>query len=215
MDIGSIFLVLALLVVVAVFVSRPLFENRVTASSPAVNQMEHKHSTLLAERDRTINALYELDFDNALGKIPAEEYHLQRAKLLEQGVDILRQIDALQDAGEERESDAQARIEAALASRSASAAIPEATLPHVHRSPDQRETKNGPNQLTLTMNWKSYSPTAGVQSRVNQPDSVPNAAFLCRNPINSVPNAVSGWLNAAHLSDKKDIIMNASLVIPL
>ncbi|MGB7116592.1 MAG: hypothetical protein WBD56_10640, partial [Anaerolineales bacterium] len=74
MDIGSIFLVLALLVVVAVFVSRPLFENRKTASSPAVDQMEHKRSTLLAERDRTINALYELDFDNALGKIPSEEY---------------------------------------------------------------------------------------------------------------------------------------------
>ena len=104
MDIGSIFLVLALLVVVAVFVSRPLFENRVTASSPAVDQMEHNRSTLLAERDRTINALYELDFDNALGKIPSEEYPQQRAKLLEQGAGILRQIDALQDAGEESAS---------------------------------------------------------------------------------------------------------------
>lgn len=104
MDIGSIFLVLALLVVVAVFVSRPLFENRKTASSPAVDQMEHKRSTLLAERDRTINALYELDFDNALGKIPSEEYPQQRAKLLEQGGGILRQIDALQDAGEESAS---------------------------------------------------------------------------------------------------------------
>ena len=100
MDIGSIFLVLALLVVVAVFVSRPLFENRVTASSPALDQVEHKRSTLLAERDRTINALYELDFDNALGKIPSDEYPQQRAKLLEQGAGILRQIDALQDAGE-------------------------------------------------------------------------------------------------------------------
>ena len=101
MDIGSIFLVLALLVVVAVFVSRPLFENRKIASSPAVDQMEHKRSTLLAERDRTINALYELDFDNALGKIPAKEYPQQRAKLLEEAGGILRQIDALQDLGEE------------------------------------------------------------------------------------------------------------------
>jgi len=104
MDIGSIFLVLALLVVVAVFVSRPLFENRKTASSSAVDQMEHKRSTLLAERDRTINALYELDFDHTLGKIPSEEYPQQRAKLLEQGGGILRQIDALQDAGEESAS---------------------------------------------------------------------------------------------------------------
>lgn len=104
MDIGSIFLVLALLVVVAVFVSRPLFKNRVTASSPAVDQMEQKRSTLLAERDRTLNALYELDFDNSLGKIPPEEYPQQRAILLEHGADILRQIDALQDAGAESAS---------------------------------------------------------------------------------------------------------------
>jgi hypothetical protein len=104
MDIGSLFLVLALLVVVAVFISRPLFDNRKIASSPAVDQMEHKRSTLLAERDRTINALYELDFDNALGKIPSEEYPQQRAMLLEQGAGILRQIDALQDAGEESAS---------------------------------------------------------------------------------------------------------------
>ena len=104
MDIGSIFLMLALLVVVAVFVSRPLFENRVTTSDPAVDQMERKRSTLLAERDCTITALYELDFDNALGKIPPEEYPQQRTMLLEQGADILRQIDALQDAGEESAS---------------------------------------------------------------------------------------------------------------
>jgi hypothetical protein len=87
--------------------------------------------------------------------------------------------------------------------------------PHQHRDPDQRETKSSPNQLTRTMNWKSCSPTAGVQSRVNQPDSVPNAALLYRNPINSAPNAVPGWLSAAHLPCKKDTIMNASLVFPL
>ena len=143
MDIGSIFLVLALLVVVAVFVSRPLFENRKIASSPAVDQLEHKRSTLLAERDRTINALYELDFDNALGKIPAKEYPQQRAKLLEEAGGILRQIDALQDAGEE--SDAQARFEAALASRPASAAILESSsaLPASGPRPtrDEKEPK--------------------------------------------------------------------------
>ena len=101
MDIGSIFLMLALLVVVAVFVSRPLFENRKTVSRPAFDQMEHKRSTLLAERDRTINALYELDFDHALGKIPAEDYPQQREILMNQGTGILRELDALQDAGAE------------------------------------------------------------------------------------------------------------------
>jgi hypothetical protein len=125
MDIGSIFLMLALIVVIGIFVSRPLFENRKTASSPALDQMEHKRSTLLAERDRTLNALYELDFDHALGKIPTEDYPQQRAKLLDQGAGILRQLDTLQDAGEE--SDAHARIDAAIAYRRTSASIPESS----------------------------------------------------------------------------------------
>lgn len=117
MDIGSLFLILALLVLVALFVSRPFFEHKMTRLS--VSQEEHDISGLLAERDRILNALQELDFDYALRKIPEEDYPAQRAYLLQRGADVLRKLDQMQaiTAGE----DAEARLEAAVAARRADA----------------------------------------------------------------------------------------------
>jgi hypothetical protein len=42
-----------------------------------------------------LNILKELDFDNSVGKIPAENYSTQRANLVQQGAEILRKIDQL------------------------------------------------------------------------------------------------------------------------
>jgi hypothetical protein len=89
----------------------------------------------MAERDRVINSLQELDFDFKLGKIPDEDYPIQRAHLLQKGADILRGIDALTllspsagGAGREGE-DTESRLEKAIAARRAdgSTAIPELT----------------------------------------------------------------------------------------
>jgi hypothetical protein len=91
MDIGAFFLLLALLMLIAVFVSRPFLERQPAATL----QEEHAASSLLAERDRILTALQELDFDHGLGKIPAEDYPLQRSSLLQRGAAILRQLDAL------------------------------------------------------------------------------------------------------------------------
>jgi hypothetical protein len=49
----------------------------------------------MAERDRVINALQELDFDFKLGKIPEEDYPVQRAELLQMGTGILKKLDDL------------------------------------------------------------------------------------------------------------------------
>jgi rubrerythrin len=120
MDIGSIFLVLALLVLVGLFISRPFFEKENSAHDQASSQEDHERSFLLAERDRLLNALQELDFDYDLHKVPEEEYAPQRAILLQRGADILRRLDAQEaqaDAGS-----AEDRIEAAIAARRAVAA---------------------------------------------------------------------------------------------
>jgi hypothetical protein len=93
MDIGSIFLILALLTAVVLFISRPLLEHRPAAGRR--KQPGQTLSALLAERDRVIDALQELDFDSTLGKVPAEDYPAQRNALLQQGAEVLRQIDAL------------------------------------------------------------------------------------------------------------------------
>ena len=93
MELGAIFLLLVLLVIVVLFVVQPFTQHwRVKAQS------SQEISTLLAERERALNALIELDFDNGIGKIPAEEYSAQRASLIQKGSDILRKLDELQAA---------------------------------------------------------------------------------------------------------------------
>ena len=108
MDIGAIFLVLAVLILIVVFLAQPFRERR----SRNITSEEHELSSLLAERDRLLTALQELDFDHTLGKIPAEEYPSQRADLLKRGAEILRQIDTLNGVGETRT--AEDRVEAAV-----------------------------------------------------------------------------------------------------
>jgi hypothetical protein len=117
MDIGSIFLILGLLVLVGLFVVRPLVER----SAVAVSQEEHQLSALMAERDQILNALQELDFDFNLGKIPEDEYPAQRAALLQHGANILRKLDEYQPSV--RTVDAQDRLEQAIAQRRADAAV--------------------------------------------------------------------------------------------
>ena len=92
MDIGSIFLILTVALIVAFFIGRPLLEQR----DNSVTAEEQMLSTVMAERDRVLDALQEMDFDYQLGKIPASEYPADRAALVQQGAMILKQLDALQ-----------------------------------------------------------------------------------------------------------------------
>jgi hypothetical protein len=86
----AIFLILIVLVLIILFVTRPFFEPR--RIRPSYDSQEH--SSLMAERERLLTALQELDSDQALGKIPAEEYHPQRTALLKKGAEVLRKLDA-------------------------------------------------------------------------------------------------------------------------
>jgi len=94
MEIGAIFLLLVVLVAVLLYAAKPFTKQWKikVENSPEI-------STLLAERERSLSALQELDFDNGIGKIPAEEYISQRASLIQKGSEILRRLDELQDAG--------------------------------------------------------------------------------------------------------------------
>ncbi len=112
MDIGAIFLTLAIFTLVAMFLVQPFMERRTKIVSAA--ELEHSH--LLAERDRYINALKELDFDNELGKIPAEEYPDQRAELLKKGAEALRRLDEYEGT---KSTSAEDRLEAVIAARRA------------------------------------------------------------------------------------------------
>jgi hypothetical protein len=120
MDIGSILLILSLLILVVLFVARPLFDRRATIiHTGSDNREDHDRSALLAQRDRILDALQELDFDHDLGKIPEEDYPAQRAALMEEGMEALRWLDRLQLEADEQ--DIERRLEAAISARRAEA----------------------------------------------------------------------------------------------
>lgn len=118
MSIGAFFLILAVLILVGMYLYAPFLKRgrRIIADE------HHEISALMAERDRVINTLQELDFDFNLGKIPAEDYPLQRASLLQKGADILHKLDELTPAPNKKKGDTEARIERAAAARRADAA---------------------------------------------------------------------------------------------
>lgn len=117
MDIGSLFLILALLLLVSIFIARPLIDRKAVIVSAVSDQTEHELSSLLAERDRVLASLQELDDDYALGKISEEEYPQLRMRLLQRGTDILRQLDEYAAYTPDREMEE--RIEAEIAERKA------------------------------------------------------------------------------------------------
>ena len=90
--------------------------------SRRVPQETQEVSSLMAERDRVINALQELDFDFKLGKIPREDYPVQRAELMQLGTGVLKKLDQLTSAALDKEGGtAESRLEKAAAARQADA----------------------------------------------------------------------------------------------
>ena len=119
MDIGAIFLLLSIGLLTGLFVARPFLERRRITSISADDQ---ELSTFLAERDRLITALQELDFDHTLGKIPTQDYPAMRAILLQRASDVLRRLDTLQPQHASG-ADAESRVEAVIAAQRADAAV--------------------------------------------------------------------------------------------
>jgi hypothetical protein len=97
MDIGSIFLILALILLVSLYLTRPFMEKgrRTLVAVKTADADDHEVSGLLAERDRILHAIQDLDFDHQLGKVPEEDYPTQRKDLMLAGAAVLRRLDEL------------------------------------------------------------------------------------------------------------------------
>ncbi len=93
MDIGAIFLLLALVMLVAFFIARPFLSRRPAPARRAAGKQQLP--ILQAEHERVLQALQELDFDYSLGKVPEEDYPSQRNALLQQGAEVLQKLDTL------------------------------------------------------------------------------------------------------------------------
>lgn len=106
MEVGALLISLALLVLVVAYVARPLVERRALE----VSSDERRLSALLAERDRLLRVLQDLDMDQAMNKISPEDYQAQRAPLMVHGAEVLRAIDELAPASAAQVDDLEREI---------------------------------------------------------------------------------------------------------
>ena len=113
---GSLLLILALLVLVGLVIAQPLM-TRKQGSTP----QSSKASQWLAERERALNALLELDFDLELGKVPEDIYAEQRRRLAAQAAAAMQALDELGFTAEQVAGDPSSlsddELEALLAAR--------------------------------------------------------------------------------------------------
>ena len=91
MDIGSLLLALALIILVAAFVARPVIEQAATHREAASSADD-----LIARREAVLIELRDLDFDHDTGKVGDDDYAEQRARLVAKGAEVLRALDALE-----------------------------------------------------------------------------------------------------------------------
>lgn len=107
MDIGSLLLALALFLIVAAFVARPIFDRNSTANNAPSD-------SLIAQREAVLIELRDLDFDHQTGKVSDDDYTEQRARLVVKGAGILRQLESL---GKISAAEVDDEIEKAIAAR--------------------------------------------------------------------------------------------------
>ncbi|MBI5714620.1 MAG: zinc ribbon domain-containing protein [Chloroflexi bacterium] len=90
MDLGFIFTSLALFILVAAFVARPLIEKM-----SGVEAEKTHADDLFAQREAILIELRDVDFDHETGKMNDDDYKEQRARLTTKGVEVLRALDSL------------------------------------------------------------------------------------------------------------------------
>ena len=99
MNIGAILIGVALLVLVAAYVTGPLFGKQSGRRNGRANSASPQ-AGLTARRDAVYALIRELDADHQTGKINDEDYQAQRGLYVAEGVSLLKSLDALADKDE-------------------------------------------------------------------------------------------------------------------
>ena len=111
---------IALLILVALFVGRPLLvaqaDMQAEAPSEATAEARGPSAALQQQKDALLAQIRELDFDYETGKIPEAPYRRRRQQLAAEAARLLRQIDQLAPAVANGAS-ADEAIEAAISAR--------------------------------------------------------------------------------------------------
>ena len=92
MEIGAILIVAAILILVIGFIIKPLMEDRSKLQADSPDKVSH----LLAERDRLMTAILELDFDNELGKVPEDVFKVHREDLSSRTVAVMKELEGVE-----------------------------------------------------------------------------------------------------------------------
>jgi ribosomal protein L32 len=117
MDIVVALVGLAIAVIVVVYIAQPLIvRTRVKTAA-----QESPRDRLLAERDALYTTIRDLDFDFQTGKLVEADYRVTRDKYTARGVEILKELDAMnvgpQGARSKRQKAVADDIEAAVQAR--------------------------------------------------------------------------------------------------
>jgi hypothetical protein len=91
MDLATVLVLAAMLILTAAFIARPL----AAGEGRAVGESERRLSALAAKQDQILAFLGELDADFAMGKILPEDHRQQRSEWLTRGAGVLKEIDEL------------------------------------------------------------------------------------------------------------------------
>jgi hypothetical protein len=92
MEIGAILIVAAILIFVIGFIIKPLIEDKSKFQADSPDKVSH----LLAERDRLMTAILELDFDNELGKVPEDVFKVHREDLSSRTVAVMKELEEVE-----------------------------------------------------------------------------------------------------------------------
>jgi hypothetical protein len=115
MEVGSILVVLALAILAAAFILRPLIDREAEEAGTGETALSSKR----AELEHVLSLIQDLDMDYAMEKIPADDYKGSRPELLSRGADLMREIESLERTNGRQpapeRSDLDAEIEAEVA----------------------------------------------------------------------------------------------------
>jgi hypothetical protein len=92
MTIGSILLGVALLIVVGLFVTRPIF-----AHDPQRRRRMSERKSLALQKEAILTEIRDLDFDYETGKVGDEEFRQQREAYVAEAAGLLKRIDVLDE----------------------------------------------------------------------------------------------------------------------
>ena len=90
MSFGTILLIIAMFALTGAYISRPFW----APEKYSGNTFSRERSSLLAEKERILTALEELDFDYRLGKVLDDVYDIQRRDLLLKGAAVEKDLEA-------------------------------------------------------------------------------------------------------------------------